>query len=184
MHRGRGEHVDVASRRLGLDKNVADLVEIGGRAYLGAKLIDAVGRNAVGSAVDEEGIGARRIFGDVDGGKEARAVAHGNAIFVVGVVLFDVEVGASGLGGLGPARWRCLAVRSRAESRVCGSTSSAIPQSNRGPRRDCRARRRRIRQTGELLSREMLPQSLRPGEVCGTHKPRCGAAKGASSPNG
>lgn len=101
LHRGRGEHVDVASRRLGLDKNIADLVEIGGRAYLGAKLIDAVGRNAVGSTVDEEGIGARRIFGDVDGGKEARAVAHGNAIFVVAVVLFDVEVGASGLGGAG-----------------------------------------------------------------------------------
>jgi hypothetical protein len=32
-------------------------------------------------------------------------------------------------------------------------------------------------ETGELLSVEVLSRSLRPGEVCGTHKPLGGAAK-------
>src|SRR5215467_1483489 len=61
-------------------------------------LIFAVGSNAVGSAVNQNRIGLRSVLGHIDGSKELLAVAHRNAVFVLGVMGLYVVFFRSFLG--------------------------------------------------------------------------------------
>jgi hypothetical protein len=57
-----------------------------------AVLIDAVGRDGVGRALEENRVGfavGDDVLGDVDGGEEADAVAHGDAVLVFRVLFAD-----------------------------------------------------------------------------------------------
>ena len=59
------------------------------RAERGAVLVDAVGRDVVGRALQHDGVGLRvreDVLGDVDGGEQLDAVAHGDAVLELGVV--------------------------------------------------------------------------------------------------
>src|SRR5215467_7731183 len=56
------------------------------RANLLSVLIFAVGSNAVGGAVNQNRIGLRSVLGNIDGSKQLLPVAHGNAVFVLGVM--------------------------------------------------------------------------------------------------
>ncbi len=88
-------HVAAADILVDEDEAVAD--EDGRGAEALGVMVDAVGGDAVGRAVDEEGIGLRSVFGDVDGGEEFGAVAHGDAEFVLGVVFADFGGGGVGV---------------------------------------------------------------------------------------
>ena len=75
----------------------------------GAVLIDAVGRDVVAGALHHDRVGAavgEDVLGDVDGGEELDAIAHGDAVFELGVVLADVGGGVRSAGGCGSNRGR------------------------------------------------------------------------------
>ena len=69
--------------------------EEGGGAEVVGVAIRAVRGDAVGSALEEDGVSfcvAKDVFGDVDAGEEMDAVAHGDAVVVLGVGLADEGV--------------------------------------------------------------------------------------------
>ena len=94
-------HVAAADVLVGEDEFFAG-EEFGG-AEGGAVLVGAVGRDVVAGALEHDGVGlvvGEGVLGDVDGGEELDAVAHGDAVFELGVVLAD-EIAACGGGGGG-----------------------------------------------------------------------------------
>ncbi len=87
------------------DEDVAGAGEGFGGAEARGILIFAVRGDAVGSAGHEKGIGFGGVFGDVNGGEELDAVAHGDAELIFGVVRLEVE-GLGRVGGLGEIEQR------------------------------------------------------------------------------
>ena len=70
-----------------------------GWADLRFVVIGAVGSDVVRRSLHDDGVGLGRVFGDVDGGEQADAIAHGNPVFVFGVVRQGVgELGGRGIG--------------------------------------------------------------------------------------
>ena len=70
--------------------------------------VDAVGRDAVRRARDQERVLPRRVLRDVDGGEEPHAVAHRDQVFVLGVRRLDqVDAGQWRLRGSWRLCQRC-----------------------------------------------------------------------------
>ena len=88
----------VAAAHVLKNEDVSRLVEVGRGAELRAVQVDTVGADAIGRAVDQERVGVRTVFGDVDGCEQVNAVAHRDSVFIFRVVLFDVEVRRLGAG--------------------------------------------------------------------------------------
>src|ERR1700721_350537 len=83
----------VAAAHVLKKKDVSRFVELRRGTQGAAILIHAVGGDAIGRAVDQERKSLRAVFGHVDRSEEVNAVAHGNAVFILGVVLLDAEFG-------------------------------------------------------------------------------------------
>ena len=89
----------VAAADIFIDEDEAFLFGGHGRADLGLVVIGAVRSDAVRRALHDDGVGLRGVLGDVGAGEEADSVAHGDAVFVLGVVGLGVgEVGAFSVG--------------------------------------------------------------------------------------
>lgn len=69
-----------------IDDDVAVFGQRGRRADVGLVLVGAIRGDAVGRAVEKDGVLLRLILRDVDAGEEALAIAHGYAVLVLGVV--------------------------------------------------------------------------------------------------
>ena len=74
------------------DENVSRFIEFGGRPKLRSVKVDAVGADAVRSAIDQKWIRARSVLRNIHRGEEVNAVPHRDPVFVLGVVLFYVEL--------------------------------------------------------------------------------------------
>ena len=82
----------VAAAHILIDKDELLAREQFGRSQVGSILVDAIGRDAVAGALHHDGI--RPVVGEdvlrnVNGGEQLHAVAHGDAVFELGVVLAD-----------------------------------------------------------------------------------------------
>ena len=94
----------VAAAHVLVDENVSRLVEVGRGTELRAVEVDAIWRNAIRSAIDQERVGVRSVLGNVDSGEEADAVAHGDTVFIFRVMRFGVEFGRGVGASLGEKR--------------------------------------------------------------------------------
>ena len=83
----------VASADVLQDEDVSGAHEGLGGSEVGCVVVFSVGGDAVGRAGEEEGVGLCGVLGDVNGGEEVDAVAHGYAVFVFGVVGGEVVFG-------------------------------------------------------------------------------------------
>src|ERR1700722_8468873 len=88
----------VAAAHVLKNEDVSRFVELRRGAQDAAILIHAIGGDAVGRAIDQERKSLRAVFGHVDRSEEVNAVAHGNAVFILGVVLLDAEFGGRRVG--------------------------------------------------------------------------------------
>ena len=75
---------------------------------IGPVVVDAVRRHGVRRALHQDRIGLRGVLRDVDAGEELDAVAHGDAVVVLGVVRAGVFELLFGLvrGGLLRGEWK------------------------------------------------------------------------------
>ena len=89
-------------------------------------LIDAIGLDAVRRARQQDRIRLRLVLGDVDGGEELHAVAHRDAVFVLGVVGLDVFQALS--GDLAAARSEQDQERAHQQRRIANVVSSRNSQ--------------------------------------------------------
>ena len=77
---------EIASANVLVDEDEAFLLEGFRLAQHRTVVVDAVGRDRVRRALHQERIGLAAVLGNVDGGEQLDAVAHGNAVVVLGVV--------------------------------------------------------------------------------------------------
>ena len=97
----------VAAAHVLIHKNISRSVKLGRRAQRLAILIHAIRPHAVRSADDQERIRLRAVFGHINRREQVHAIAHGNSVLILRVVLLDAELrrlgvargGSIGAGG-------------------------------------------------------------------------------------
>ena len=105
VHKHALRHVAAAHILIGEN----EALFFGGEGWTDLRLVivGAVGTHVVRRSLHEDGIGLRRVFGNVDRGEQTHAIAHGNPVFVFGVVRQGVgelggrDIGERHGGGLG-----------------------------------------------------------------------------------
>ena len=90
MHFHKFAFGEISSSYILIDEDVIGLFKLFGWSQVFLVLVFAIGTNAVGRAIHENRMRLRSVLGHISGGEQFLAVAHRDAVLVLGVMRLDV----------------------------------------------------------------------------------------------